>query len=103
MAKRVARADTFFRRLRGLMLSRTFPADIDALVLSPCNAVHTFFMRYSLDVIFLDSKMKVVHIIWGMKPGKVSPVIKDAHYVVEMAAGSAASSGVCVGDLLVLD
>ncbi|EEG78726.1 DUF192 domain-containing protein, partial [Dethiobacter alkaliphilus] len=97
------RADTFFKRLRGLMFSRTFPGDIDALMLSPCNAVHTFFMRYSLDVLFLDSNMKVLHIIYGMKPGKLSPVIKDARYVVEMAVGSAGSSGVCVGDLLVWD
>ena len=102
VARRLRRADTFCRRLRGLMFSKTFPTGIDALILTPCNAVHTFFMRYHLDVLFLDGNLKVLHIIQGMKPGRFSPVVKEARYVVEMAAGNAVRYGVQVGDSLSL-
>lgn len=100
IARRVRRADTFLQRLHGLMFSKTFPPSIDALILDPCNAVHTLFMRYQLDVIFLDDHMKIIHIITGMKPGRLSPVVKGARCVVEMREGSASNCGLLVGDSL---
>ena len=102
VASRVKHADTFAGRLRGLMFSKEFPAGIDALILTPCNAVHTFFMRYHLDVLFLDGNLKVLYIIHKMKPGRFSPVVKEARYVVEMAVGNAVRCGVQVGDSLSL-
>ena len=100
VAERVMCAATFSRRLRGLMFTKTFPVGMDALILTPCNAVHTMFMRYSLDILFLDGENKVLHILEDMGPGRFSPVVKGASSVVEMIAGSVAKCGVVVGDRL---
>ena len=55
IAENVYFAATFWRRLRGLMFSKSFPSAYDAVLLSPCNAVHTMFMRYSIDVVLKET------------------------------------------------
>lgn len=103
MAIRIERADTFVKRLRGLMFLKQFPDDFDALVLSPCNAVHTMFMRYSIDIIFLDKHMNVLFICHQLKPVRFSPVIKNAKYVIELPAGVLAKYGLRTGEGLMLN
>lgn len=103
LARRVSYADTFGKRLRGLMFVREFPADCDALILTPCNAVHTFFMRFSIDVLFTDQHFTVVRILTGQSPGKLCPPVKGAKHVIEMPAGQAVACGVEEGDQLILE
>lgn len=102
MAKRIKRADTFVKRLRGLMFQKKFPDDFDALVLSPCNAVHTMFMRYDIDAIFLDKQMNVLFISQRLKPGRFTQVVKNAKYVIELQAGVLEKHGIRPGDRLIL-
>jgi uncharacterized membrane protein (UPF0127 family) len=87
IARRTIAAHSFLTRLRGLMFTASLPPDT-ALWLKPCNGVHMFFMRYPLDIIFLDNNLTVVHIIENLQPWRVSPIIKKATSVLELPAGS---------------
>lgn len=93
-------ADTFIQRFRGLMFSDSFPPQSDGLLLSPCNSVHTMFMRYKLDVLFLDRDGRVLHVIDAMPPWRFSPVVRGARRVLEVSSGTIAQYGVSVGDRL---
>jgi uncharacterized protein len=96
-------ADTFSQRFRGLMMQKEYPSQYDALLLTPCNSIHTVFMRFPIDVVFLSRENEVVHIIENMKPAKVSPVVKKARSVIEFAAGTVAKHNVKLGDLFIWD
>ncbi|MFA6670794.1 MAG: DUF192 domain-containing protein [Bacillota bacterium] len=61
LAVNASLADTFMARLKGLSLRKGF-GDIDGMLLSPCSGIHTFNMRFSLDVIYLSENNRVVHI-----------------------------------------
>jgi uncharacterized membrane protein (UPF0127 family) len=85
------------------MLKKSFPAEYDGLLLTPCNSVHTLFMRFAIDVVFLNGEQKVVHMVSNMFPGKVSPVIKGARYVLELPANNIKQHGLLVGDQITWD
>lgn len=91
-------ADNIFSRLLGLMFSQDLPAD-EGLLISPCNSIHTFFMNYSLDIIFLDKQFCVVKVIYDMRPWKISWMYFKACQVLEMKAGSL-KTNLAVGEKL---
>ena len=64
---RVVRADGFARRMLGLMFRRDMPEG-EALLIPRCPAVHTFFMRFALDLVFLDAAGRPVKTVRGVKP-----------------------------------
>lgn len=97
LGSRVGKADSFGRRLRGLMF-RSGLGQGEGLLIEPCKSVHTHFMRFPIDVLFLDRERRVVHFIPAMAPWKTSPLIKGAHAVLEVTAGAA--EGTTVGDRL---
>ncbi len=101
LAKRVRYADTFAARFLGLMLKRKFPAEYDALLLTPCSSVHTFLMLYPLDILFLDSEIKVLRIYEKLPPCRSWAVVRGSRHVLEMEAGSVARYNVNVGDKLI--
>jgi uncharacterized protein len=95
---RVAR--TMFARGRGLMFAAELPAD-SGLVIDPCNSIHMFFMRFSLDVLYVDRDDRVVRVQRGIKPWRIGPLItRGGRYVIELPAGSIDRSGTEVGDQL---
>lgn len=73
-------ADSFFSRLRGLI--KREPKG-DGLMIVPCRAIHTFGMDYPITAFWLDREGRVIHKQF-MKPGQISPTIKDAYAVVEV-------------------
>lgn len=79
-------ADTFTARLLGLM-GRTISSS-EGLWITPCNSIHCMFMRMPIDVLFLDQKSKVIHKIDGMKPWRVSRVIRGSKSVIEASEGA---------------
>ncbi|MBS3885983.1 MAG: DUF192 domain-containing protein [Dethiobacter sp.] len=101
LANQVRYADTFAARFFGMMLKRQFPHEYDALLLTPCNSVHTFFMFYPLDLLFLDSEIKVLRIYENLAPCRSWATVRGAKHVLELAAGRVARSGVKVGDMLI--
>ncbi|MDN5293980.1 MAG: uncharacterized protein PWQ91_1624 [Eubacteriales bacterium] len=92
-------ADTFFRRLQGL-IGKDFLFPGQGLLLIPCNMVHTFFMKFPLDVVYLDSSYRVMKVIHRLSPHRLGPLVRGAKAVLEVAAGWAETVGIKEGDLL---
>lgn len=86
-------------RLRGL-LGRPAPAEQAALLLRPCRSVHTFFMRYPIDVAFVDRTGRVVGTAARLLPWRVTPYHGDARATLELAAGRLERTGTQPGDEL---
>lgn len=100
IAREVEIADNFWRRFRGLMLRREF-LDGEALLFkferSGRHSVHMFFVRFPIDLVYLDSNLKVVEIRVGLKPWRVHRSRVDSVYLIELPAGTVAQSKVVVG------
>jgi uncharacterized membrane protein (UPF0127 family) len=96
----VERAVTRSARRRGLLGRDRLEAQ-RALILEPCAAVHTAFMRFAIDVVFVDRAGYTVKIARRLPPWRIA-IAAGAHAVVEMAAGSLAPDDLVVGDRLVV-
>ena len=92
----VSMATTILTRARGLLFRMALEND-QAMLISPCNSVHTCFMGYRLDVVFLDKERKVMSIVENVKPWRFAAHLK-ASEVVEFKAGVVAQIGMAVGD-----
>jgi uncharacterized membrane protein (UPF0127 family)/CheY-like chemotaxis protein len=91
-------ADRALRRLRGL-LGRASLAAGEALLLQPAPSIHTAFMRFPIDVIFLDRDLLVVKVVQTLVPWRMASA-RRAHAALELAAGEAAARGIEIGDRL---
>jgi uncharacterized membrane protein (UPF0127 family) len=78
----VRRARTVLERTRGLL--GTDPSAEGPLLLERTRQVHTFGMRYPLDVIFCDGDWNVVHVVLDMKPGRMTRWVRRARVVIEL-------------------
>jgi hypothetical protein len=72
--------------------------DKNGLLLTNTNSIHTFFVRFSLDLVFLDQKMKIIRLVENLKPFSFSPIVWKARHVLEMPAGSIKKSSLKTGD-----
>jgi uncharacterized membrane protein (UPF0127 family) len=97
----VAMADSPWQRFIGLMGKRELAAD-SGLCLRPCSSIHMFFMRFPVDVAFIDADGKVVHMYNGLRPWRVSRIVRRAKAAIELPNGALARAGVGVGDLLTM-
>jgi len=93
----VSMATTILTRARGLLFKAALEND-QAMLIAPCNSVHTCFMGYGLDVVFLDKERKVMSIIESVKPWRFAAHLK-AKQVIEFKAGVVAHTGMAVGDV----
>ena len=100
LADNVREASNPLSRSVGLLGKKTLP-DGEALLIRPCWSIHTWFMRFALDVIFLDREDRVVKVALNMGPWRMA-VAKGAHSVIEMKAGSIAEGDLAPGDQLIL-
>lgn len=71
----------------------------DGLWISPCEAVHTFGMKFPIDVVFLNRKRKVLKIKENVAPGRIAVCLR-AHSVLELPAGTVAATHTAPGDIL---
>lgn len=85
-------ARTPWARMRGLGLREQL-APGQGMLLVPCNSVHTFWPRFSLDVLFLSRDFRILRILHELPPGRVSPVVLRARQVLEIPAGQARAHG----------
>ena len=95
----VNRTETFVERTRGLLGTRGLTAE-EGLLISPCNSVHTFFMRFPIDVVFLDRNNTVMHITTMLRPFRFAMALK-ALSVLELKAEQALITELRPGDRLV--
>jgi hypothetical protein len=92
-------ADSYWSRFWGLMGRRTL-GEGEGLLIEPCSSIHTMFMRFAIDVIFLDEERRVVKIA-TVRPFRAA-VGRGSRCVLEVPAGTAERSGLKVGDALTL-
>lgn len=101
LARRVERADTFGARLKGLLGRAGLEAE-EGLWIEPCDSVHTFFMRFPIDVAFLDREGVVVAAAERLVPWRATRIHARARSCVELAAGVLGRYGVRPGARLAL-
>ena len=101
LADRAERASTFVQRLVGLLGRASLPVG-EALLITPCNSIHTFFMRMPIDVVFLDAQDTVVRLLHALPPWRATRPIPAACAVLELPAGTLAATGTQEGDRLVV-
>ena len=63
-------ADTFARRMRGL-IGRSPPGPGEGMLILKCNAIHTFFMKYPKDATYLDRDGRVVKVVRRIRPWRL--------------------------------
>jgi uncharacterized membrane protein (UPF0127 family) len=100
LAARVETAFDSLTRKRGLLGRASLPADY-ALVIAPCNLVHTFRMTFVIDVIFAARDGRIVKLRSDLKPRRVSGAL-GAFTAIEMAAGSIERARLAVGQVLTI-
>jgi uncharacterized membrane protein (UPF0127 family) len=88
-------------RRRGLLGRDGLPPGT-ALIIAPSSAVHTFFMRFPIDGVFLDADDRVLEVVPHLAPWRAAGV-KGARSVLELAAGEADARGIRAGSTLKLD
>lgn len=98
IAQQIERADTFWARLKGLMFRRQLPPQT-GLLLDPCPQIHTCFMRFEIDVLFLDKDNCVVAVSEKLKPWRMSKFYARARRTLELPGGSL-QGRIGVGDKL---
>lgn len=86
LASRVEIAGTGSTRTKGLLGRKGLPPG-EALWIVPCEAVHTFWMQFALDLVYLDREHRIRKIRRNVPPWRISGCL-TAHSVLEFAAGS---------------
>ena len=92
-------AESTYSRMKGLLGTSTLSAN-EALWIHACNSVHTFFMSYSIDCVFLDRHLRIKSLVEDVKPGRIVWPRWGAVSVIEMKSGSIRRAGLHVGDQL---
>ena len=99
IASRVIKANNFLSRLFGLIIRKKLK-DKEGFLIENCSSIHTFWMRYSIDVIFLDKKNLVLAIYHNIKPFRATSFISNAYYALELKSGTIEKTSLEVGDLV---
>ena len=94
-------ADTSSSRRVGLLKHERLESGTGLWIL-PCESVHTFFMKFPIDLVYLDKRRKVRKVRNAVPPWRLSACLL-AHSVLELPAGTAAETGTQVGDELTID
>lgn len=100
LGTRILVAETWWGRLRGF-LGRPAPDPGQGLMLIPCRGVHMYWMKFPLDVVFLDPSGIVVRTYPGLEPGARTPYHREAEYAIELPVGTLEATGTQVGDKIV--
>ncbi|MGE0486035.1 MAG: DUF192 domain-containing protein [Gammaproteobacteria bacterium] len=91
----VRRTNRAWERLRGL-LARPCPGPGEGLLIEPCASVHTCFMAYAIDVVYLDRDWHVLRVVTALAPWRAS-CARGAALTLELAPGAATTLGIEVG------
>lgn len=95
-------ARSYWERLVGLMGKKHLYQG-EGLIINPCSSVHTHFMRFSIDVIYVSKEHVIVGIDHALRPWQIGHFYRKVQYVIELSAGTAHETGAQVGDRLILE
>jgi len=99
LATTIEHAASAWDRARGLIGRATLPAG-HALSLHPCSSVHTCGMSFPLDIVHLSTDGRVLRIVTNLQPWRVGPIVRHAHWTIELPAGVIAETGTRAGDII---
>jgi uncharacterized membrane protein (UPF0127 family) len=97
----VTRADTHFARLKGL-LGRVKLRSDEGLWTVPSQGIHTICMLFPIDLLYLDSENRVVHLIENLGTFRITPIRRDSESVLQLRTRTIYSSNTQVGDELLI-
>lgn len=100
VAERVSVADSFIRRGIGL-LGRSHLGKDEGMLITRTRSIHSFFMRFMFDAVYLDRDNRVVCLVRGMPPNRPGPFLRQARNVLELPAGKIDETGLSIGDELI--
>ena len=101
IASRVEVASSLAQKTLGLMFSKDL-GEKDGLLIESCNSIHTFFMNYPIDVVFLSKENEIIKIFRNLKPWRMTFMYFKASKVLEFMGGTL-SHNLEVGDKLDID
>jgi uncharacterized membrane protein (UPF0127 family) len=97
----VSPADTHITRLRGLLGRMKLRSD-EGLWVVPCQGIHTIGLLFPIDVIYLDEKYRVIHLIEHLGPFRIASIRRHASSVLELPTRTIYSSNTQLGDKLLI-
>ena len=100
MCERCVDAARPLARLKGLLGRRSLASN-EGIYLRPASSVHTFFMRFPIDAVFVDGEGRVLKVASGLRPWRAAGC-RGARAVLELSSGESERRGVRPGDQLVL-
>lgn len=97
ISNNLAVANSLLKRMMGLIGKTEMKAG-EALLIKPCMSIHTFFMRFPIDVVFLNKKNYVIALIKNLQPNRITHLYLSAASVLELPAGTLKEIDTRVGD-----
>lgn len=95
-------AESYMSRFLGLMGRKTIPQN-EAICFPRCNSIHTFFMRFPIDVILVGEDGKIVSVVQAMKPWRLLLPRKGVKHIIELQANRVESLELQTGAKLICD
>lgn len=101
LAEDVFVARSLFHRIKGL-IGRKLLLPGQGIILEPCNSIHTFFMRFPIDVLFVNREYRIIELIPDFCPNRISLIYWRSAKVIELPAGKIKSTNTQLQDCLKL-
>jgi uncharacterized protein len=101
LAQEVFVAKSILARTKGLLGRKAFLPG-EAIILDPCNSVHTFFMLFAIDILFVSKDYRVVKAIPNLRPNRATSIYWHSKMVIELPVGSISLTNTRAGDQLQL-
>jgi uncharacterized membrane protein (UPF0127 family) len=92
-------ADYLFKRMKGLLGKNELRVG-ESLWIKPCMSIHTFFMKFPIDLIFLNKQNVVIATIENLQPNRLTRLYPKAASVLELPAGTIEATSTVVGDVI---
>lgn len=100
VVEKILPARSFWQKLVGLMGRKNLPKDTAMFFEGDCPSVHTCFMKFPIDVVFLDKDMKVTRVVENLKPWRMTKIFQFGNkYCLEFSSNKI-STKISKGDLL---
>lgn len=95
-------ANNFVTRTFGLIPKNSLKEG-EGLIIKPCCSIHTFFMKFAIDVLFVNKKNEVVALYENVKTWQILPIHLTSQYVIELPAGTITAKNIAKHDIISLE
>ncbi|MBT8352744.1 MAG: DUF192 domain-containing protein [Deltaproteobacteria bacterium] len=97
LGKRIRKAVTFFQRTRGLLGRKEIKKD-EGLYIPACRSIHTFFMSFPIDVVFIDNDNRITRVVPSLLPFRIAFGPQNTAGVLELPPGMLKHNRCVAGD-----